>query len=343
MFNRILFSLTFCWLIFTIKTQAQAIQDYRFSMDSMEYRSLDLDYPSIVSVDSFGYNTMVPVSIGFPFSFGGQTFDQLMMTPQGSVVMTDLTQFPDRAWTISGFSTNLIDKSFDGSGIDSKLRYAYAGTPGSRILKMEWYRLGFAYGKTADEMQMQMWLHEGSNKVSLHFGPILITDSADVFGFSSGPPVTSLLDIDWTSETATGLYVSGDGNEPVVLIQSGDLMYEYHTKEPDSGTVYNFCPNGSCNEASTSLTDIKPDISFQTGPNPASEFTQISAELDAIGDLSISLMNLSGQMMEEKTSIVTAPGLHKVRFNTSNYPSGLYIVRLEWNNHIYLQKLVVRQ
>jgi hypothetical protein len=343
MFNRIFFSLFFCWAFLAIKTQAQALQDYDFSIDTVEYRSLDLDYSSIVSVDSFETNTMIPIDIGFSFSFGGKTFNQLIMNPQGGIVMTDLTQFPDKAWTIAGFSTNLIDKSFDGSGVDSKLRYTYDGMPGKRILKMEWYRLGFAHGEITDEIQMQMWLHEGSNKVSLHFGPVLISDSLDIFSLSSGPPVTSLLEIDWNSETATGLYVAGDGNEPTLLVQSGDLAYEYHTKEPDSGTTYHFCPNGSCDETSTSLNDLKPEISFKIGPNPAHEFTQVSAELSTVGDLSIVLMNMSGQVMAEKSSKITTPGLHKLNFNTSHYPAGLYIVRLEWNNHFYIQKLVVRK
>ena len=326
----------------SLQAQSETLSNYGFSMDTVEYRSLDMDYPSLVSVDSFDAGTSVLVDIGFPFTFAGETFTQLVMRPQAEITLGTPQQFPDKAWVIAGFSTNLMDKSENGSGVDSKLRYVQSGEPGNRILKLEWHRLGFYWGQPTDEIQMQIWLHESTNKVSIHYGEFVIADSLAIFDISSGPPVAGLLQIDWNSEEATGFYLTGDGNEPDIFLQTGTLEFQHLENQPNANTVYEFCPNGACTNATTSIEDLKPELTLQMGPNPARDFVTMQLELQERGPIVFEVVSLNGQVSQHVERVVNLPGMLKQTLPISHLTAGMYLVRIQWQGYTYHQKLMIQ-
>jgi hypothetical protein len=97
-------------------------------------------------------------------------------------------------------------------------------------------------------------------------------------------------------------------------------------------------PNGN-----VSLKEIFPPALFSMSsayPNPFNPRTSIDFELYDHGIISLNIYNLSGQLIE-KELINAQAGRFSYSFDASSLPSGVYLIKAEFNGSIALQKVVL--
>jgi hypothetical protein len=78
----------------------------------------------------------------------------------------------------------------------------------------------------------------------------------------------------------------------------------------------------------------------QNYPNPFNPFTTIRYEVPRRSHVKISLFNVVGQFMDVLVENEMEPGVHEIKWDASQFPSGIYIVRMESEGFIHIQKLL---
>ena len=79
---------------------------------------------------------------------------------------------------------------------------------------------------------------------------------------------------------------------------------------------------------------------FELMPNPARDEVMVTVDLYADGPVDISVLNLSGQVVAEKTQSLTK-GHQQVAMDLSRLPAGIYLVRVRQGDQLSTQKLSV--
>ncbi|NQU67664.1 MAG: T9SS type A sorting domain-containing protein [Candidatus Marinimicrobia bacterium] len=68
-------------------------------------------------------------------------------------------------------------------------------------------------------------------------------------------------------------------------------------------------------------------------PNPFNPSTNIQYKLNEMGNTVIRLFNLNGELLQELSNTVQTTGQHSIRFDGSQFPSGVYLIELESKNY----------
>lgn len=79
----------------------------------------------------------------------------------------------------------------------------------------------------------------------------------------------------------------------------------------------------------------------QNYPNPFNPSTTIQFSLPKATQLKINIYNMLGELVETLAEGTYEAGYHKVTFNASNFPSGIYIYRIESNAFTQVRKMVL--
>ena len=88
--------------------------------------------------------------------------------------------------------------------------------------------------------------------------------------------------------------------------------------------------------------DAPSNISLeQNYPNPFNPQTTIRFNLDMPGKVSLSVYNLLGQKVAVLANEVFSAGTHQRTFNAANFPSGVYMYRLEFNGVQLTRKMTL--
>lgn len=76
-------------------------------------------------------------------------------------------------------------------------------------------------------------------------------------------------------------------------------------------------------------------------PNPFNPITSINYELPENSHISILVYNIAGEYITSLINKYQIAGFKTIKWNASNFPSGLYLVRMEGNNFTQTQKVVL--
>ena len=79
----------------------------------------------------------------------------------------------------------------------------------------------------------------------------------------------------------------------------------------------------------------------QAHPNPFNPVTSFNIELNEEGLTSVSIYNISGQLVEQIYNGVMSAGYHQLDWNALDYSSGLYVLKLKQGENIATQKLLL--
>ena len=71
-------------------------------------------------------------------------------------------------------------------------------------------------------------------------------------------------------------------------------------------------------------------------PNPFNPITSIAYSLPENADIELIVYNIHGRHMQTLMRGVQTAGYHSINWNASNYPSGVYLIRLEISNIPFL-------
>jgi len=296
-----------------LKNNAVSGNDYFFFKTTGTY--VDLTGAISVNNNQLWDDPEYVIPIGFDFDLYDITIDSLYFgVGLGGFVSSIFDENYEAQYFISAFETDLVDRG-DITGISqSPISYKVEGSPGTRVVKVEWKNAGFyeegdLLGTLNDYINFQLWLFEGSNDIEMHFGPNMITDPTINYYGETGAYI-GLLDYDLTK----AYLLSGDPGNPI-LVDTLDCL----NGTPSNGTVYKFSKNTVGIEVPNSIvptTNVYPNptngiftvkhISGKTSPYQIIDFTGkviqqgILTERAATIDLSnnasgVYLLNVEGQ------------------------------------------------
>ena len=80
---------------------------------------------------------------------------------------------------------------------------------------------------------------------------------------------------------------------------------------------------------------------FQNYPNPFNPSTTISYYLPKDGKVILKVYNILAQEIATVVNEIQAPGMHRVEFNASVLPGGVYMYRIEAGNFSQVRKMVL--
>ena len=118
------------------------------------------------------------------------------------------------------------------------------------------------------------------------------------------------------------------------IVNEGDLQYRIHAcimRKTASGTYWDMGQGRLVNVTTTSVNEpsFDPVRGLTMAPNPAQDAVTLSYSLDVSGDVAISVIDLSGHPLLTTRMSGRAAGSHTTSLNTSDLPSGYYLVRVE--------------
>ena len=300
---------------------------YNFSKSTQTYTSLS-GATSVSKQSLWTSDTSFTVPIGFSVKIGNATVNNFQFAG-GTFVL------PQQAAVQSGFlmlSSALMDRGANQGVAKSDIRYTTTGTAGSRIFKLEIYNAGFEdeffnNGELKDSISMQLWLYEGSNITEFRYGPSMISNFNDYFGFKM--ICGYLKDMD-TATTAFDKFYVVDGTPEKLDSMSGTFSNKGLNSVPSAGTVFRFAPKGS---STTGVHQLTRGTLAKVFP------TLCSSELniDNPGStLQYAMVAMNGQVVREGTF-----GKGKTSLDMTPIVPGVYILRLtDEGKNIDLQQVV---
>ena len=272
------------------------------------------------------------IPIGFNFKYFDTIVDQIHINDWGyGGLLTMKLNDVGKQYILSPYGTDIIDRG-EADTIQptsqSNISYLQEGTIGNRILKIEWNNVGF-YGEvddleTANDFtNFQMWLHEGSNLIEVHFGPKSILNPTLAFEGETGPSLllSHSYDFDNDSILKTTYLLSGPplAANMIQTIYSDSIEGIFLDGIIPNGTIYQF----TLNEISTAGIGKEKnlEIGFTISPNPASDFITVTNSSKQIDIVQANIINIAGKTVKTVKAIET--------IDISTLPTSLYILKIK--------------
>jgi len=92
----------------------------------------------------------------------------------------------------------------------------------------------------------------------------------------------------------------------------------------------------------TAIDNPQIDKSLSVYPNPANNLLNVNYISDRNAEIKVNILDLSGVMMMNETRTVLT-GSNSIQFNTDYLKSGVYILRIQNENTIYNQKVIIKK
>jgi len=218
---------------------------------------------------------------------------------------------------------------------------------------------------------------KGSKQTSIRFALSVSNARAlDAFGLTLSYPVdklkfrrvtSSATTAEWTSiggqENETGKVILGGFNADSDGLSDGDLMYVEFQQVSDAAILASDISIESLqddiaeasievNELTLAVTELIPD-NFELGqnyPNPFNPTTKISFGIPAVNGGSVqttlTIFNISGQMVRTLLNEETPSGMHEIEWNGQNnagiqVPSGAYFYTIEAGDFRQTRKMLL--
>ncbi|MEO0727541.1 MAG: T9SS type A sorting domain-containing protein [Bacteroidota bacterium] len=147
-----------------------------------------------------------------------------------------------------------------------------------------------------------------------------------------------------------GVYVSTNGGGNWESFQTGlydatmifDLVVSPSNRKLRAATHGNGAFERDLLEEVVDVEQV-PDLvqQFSVYPNPATTNTTVSFELQEASDLSIRLLTIGGQLVEEWTANRYPAGKHQVPWDCTELPKGSYLLQLNGGNFAQTKKLII--
>lgn len=308
--------LVFTCLLISIYSKINAQkQPYTISAHTGTYTELT-DGISIDSGATWNSGTFLDLPIGFTFKYYGINTTHILIYSFGIGNVQPFWHI----FNLSGNSSASDQGINDGSGIAKSPRsYLLTGTPGSRILKIQYKNIAFD-GAPDDYANYQVWLYETSNKIDVIVGPNRITQPTVVYKGAQGPliGVTILTNSDFIDIKYANI-LKGDPSSPGsgTSAKASDLPTLSST--PANGQIYTFDP------LTTGINDQSYDPTVSIYPNPANENLHIFLDNSfAHASMSVDIFDLTGKLILSENEIYKK----ELNINVSTLAKGMYFYRL---------------
>lgn len=206
--------------------------DYTFSVGQSNYSILNQN-DSVISDSAFWDSNTKKVPLGFAFSFGGVSFDEINVRSNGVLSFDD-----NNSYSIVAFLKN-FNFVFDTTNtLLSKVKSGLHtnSVTGNLIFKIEFSEVSYltANGKNVT-VNFQIWLNQNTNTIEFHFGP-------NTLGSDIDSCIVGFFDLNVNDGLGLNQFLSGNPVSPQ-LISSSNITGTILSNIPSSGFVYVFSPN----------------------------------------------------------------------------------------------------
>jgi hypothetical protein len=94
--------------------------------------------------------------------------------------------------------------------------------------------------------------------------------------------------------------------------------------------------------ATNSINSLASIAKFNIHPNPAKEITNIEFFLKTPSVIKISIIKLTGQVVEEFVARAYNPGKHQIAVGTKKIGKGIYLIQFQTGNNTISKKLIIK-
>jgi hypothetical protein len=151
------------------------------------------------------------------------------------------------------------------------------------------------------------------------------------------------------SNVITTIYEKTNGNggkENILLNGSGRYLRLLCTQKlfADSGYVlkeFEIYGRKRVTEVVNETNPVQQFELFQNYPNPFNPKTRINYSVSTLGNVSLKVFDILGNLVAILVNEVKQPGTYEVDFNPSNLSSGIYFYSLQVNNSIKNKKMII--
>lgn len=298
----------------TISFGQEIPYSFSYSFGDFEY----LENPIELSEDEiWSDNFHRLIDLGFEFEVAGTGFDRIEVR-SGGVDFYEVGS--SRSRRLFSLYRLLEDRGTTQS--ESPITYQIENSPSDagNVLKIEWRNAGVVAGPNPssipeDFLDIQVWLHENSNIISIHFGASQISAESLLFSLNN----SSVLGIKLLVEN-TFIGPVGNGSMPTSVVDYCDLgpCYQNISSYPGNGTIYWFTPA----PIMVSTTNVEEIVNVSVYPNPTIDQVEVLLLPDQLAEVEMmTLLNLKGQMVWKatKSELSTA-----VIVDLATLPTGIY-------------------
>lgn len=268
------------------------------------------------------------IPLGFDFQISTHTFDTIFIVDWS--VGGELSSSQNETGILpllAPIAQDLIDLGFSEESSQSNISYITEGTPGSRILKIEWNNAGFFDDDTTtDFINFQVWLYEGANSIEYRYGPNAINNPSGSYENETGPIVALQPSVDIEEGLIDDAYVlSEDPSDPMLTIVAPGEEYDggFLVGTIPEGTVYTFNP-------ATLASEEFKENTFVVYPNPVSNVLYILSD-EAL--FNTKLYNTLGQEVPLKKG-------NNQSYDVSALSSGIYLLKITTESGSIVKRIV---
>lgn len=312
---------------------------YFLEIETDTYADLEED-TELTSVGDLWDDPDYTIPIGFNFDFYGETYNDVLLVGLGSWLAFEDPYTVDSFNFLMPYFDDLADIENVNSANQSTISYTTEGILGEQILKIQWKDCGFyeeIFGFTPaanNTLSFQLWLYEGSNNIEVRFGPSMLPDSSTIHDY--GSPVCGIIE-NYSVNTDSFerfWHLSGSASAPTIVSSDETVLYSYSIpgldSDPIEGQVYRFATVPTSIKAPTQTLELNVYPTVVTD-----EFVvEVSEEL-LNGNTQISVVNNLGQVIYNNVITNT-----KELLDASNFPVGVYYVRIQNENKIGTKKII---
>lgn len=280
------------------------------------------------------------IPIGFDFDFYGGTYSNVQVIGLGSWLVFEDPYTNDSVNFLIPYFDDLADIENANSANQSTISYTTEGVAGEQILKIQWKDCGFFEEvfntpPTANNtLSFQLWLYEGSNNIEIRFGSSTLPDAATIHEY--GTPVCGIIEKFSVAGDSFEKFwhLSGSVSAPTMTSSDVSVIYSYSIpgldSDPAEGQVYRFAT------VPTSIKAPTQTLELNVYPTAVTDefFVEVNEEL-LNERTQISVINNLGQAIYNNTITNT-----KERLDASNFPTGIYYVRIHNENGIGTKKII---
>ncbi len=163
----------------------------------------------------------------------------------------------------------------------------------------------------------------------------------------------------WSNQYKTTVNLTASSTHYKILLSSlynasgmqnmnaNDILAVVFTKMGNNTSYQNFNITVSNLHFSTIIQDVEESKPIETTatlnvyPNPFTQSTTISFDLNKTSKVKVSVYNLEGKLISILSDQAFSEGTHNLQFDAANLNEGVYIVRLESDSFIHYKKIIL--
>ncbi len=325
--------LLFVLIFSSFKILAQSVPyTFHYTQENFEYLTDPISVNEDKVWDTQNFSQLF--ELGFDFTVGDQTFDKIEIRSGGIDFHQEGATRKKRLFSLYKL---LIDKGATESLSPISYQIFKGENNNEAIFKVEWRNAGIVGNGPStppiaeDFVDIQVWLHQNSNQISIHFGPSHISQGSPLYSLNS----TNFLGIKLlVNDNFIGPI--GNGNMPTYII--GNCTPTTCNRNiggyPSEGIVYWFNYTG----ISTSIAEEEKEIGLSVFPNPMGDQANVKIMDEDFTDFNgLYLYNSYGQLIWKQLDSVKG---EMTTINLEGRAPGLYYLIADHSKGLITKKIM---